>query len=327
MLATAHAKEIIEEVNKLRADPSAYADKVQQYISYFTGKVMKIPDVNVQVRTQEGDAPYHETVELLKKESPIPALIPSKALCEIAQELLDKVVDSVTGEIEESETEKIIDKHGSFSGKLTRAMDLGGFTSEQVVINFLVCDGDQDRTQRESLLGRGLKKIGVAFGKHNIYSTICVLVSCTEFTNSLDPSDVPVFPKFVNPVEEQKRKQLEIQKEIAEEEKRQKEEKRKQEEKKKREEERKKWEEERKQEEERKKKAAENAGDRLKLPKNKFFSVTAAKKEELPEGVVSMTTKDTVVMEGGLRYKKIITTKVMADGTRQTEEVKKCLDF
>ena len=40
-----------------------------------------------------------------------------------------------------------------------------------------------------------------------------------------------------------------------------------------------------------------------------------------------MTTKDTVVMEGGLRYKKIITTKVMADGTRQTEEVKKCLDF
>ena len=77
---------------------------------------------------------------------------------------------------------------------------------------------------------------------------------------------------------------------------------------------------------EEKKKAEKAKGDIFKLPKNKFFSVTAAKKEDLPEGVASMTVSDTVVMEGGLRYKKIITTKIMLDGTRKTEEVKKCLD-
>ena len=194
MTATANPKEIIDEVNKARSNPSGYAQKVDEYISYFTGPIIKIPGINVQIRTQEGDAPYKETRDFLKNEQSVGVLTPSKALCEIAQELLDKVVDSDTGEIDETETEQIIDKHGTFSGKFTRAMDFGGFTSEQVVINFLVCDGDPDRTQREPLLGRGLNKIGVAFGKHNIYSTVCVLVSCTEFTNTKDADDTPIFP-------------------------------------------------------------------------------------------------------------------------------------
>jgi len=413
---TATKKKIIYEINKLRTNPSTYANKVDEYISYFTGPIIKIPGINVQIRTQEGDAPYKETRDFLKNEQSVGVLTPSKALCEIAQELLDKVVDSDTGEIDETETEQIIDKHGTFSGKFTRAMDFGGFTSEQVVINFLVCDGDPDRTQREPLLGRGLNKIGVAFGKHNIYSTVCVLVSCTEFTNTKDADDTPIFPdipyhgdsegqremerkgeverkkemekeeaerkkekerverqkemerqeaerkKEKERVERQKemerqeverKKEVEKQREMQEEKRKQEEkkkeeekrkqeeqkkeeEKRKQEEKrkideKKREEEKKKREEDKKKREEAKKKTTtaksnQGGGDPFKLPKNRFFAVTAVSKEELPEGVASMTKRDRIVIEGGKRYKKIIINKVMLDGTKQTEEIKQCLD-
>ena len=396
MTATANPKEIIDEVNKARSNPSGYAQKVDEYISYFTGPIIKIPGINVQIRTQEGDAPYKETRDFLKNEQSVGVLTPSKALCEIAQELLDKVVDSDTGEIDETETEQIIDKYGTFSGKFTRAMDFGGFTSEQVVINFLVCDGDPDRTQREPLLGRGLNKIGVAFGKHNIYSTVCVLVSCTEFTNTKDADDTPIFPdipyhgdsegqremerkgeverkkemekeeaerkKEKERVEKQKemerqeverKKEVEKQREMQEEKRKQEEkkkeeekrkqeeqkkeeEKRKQEEKrkideKKREEDKKKREEDKKKREEAKKKTTtaksnQGGGDPFKLPKNRFFAVTAVSKEELPEGVASMTKRDRIVIEGGKRYKKIIINKVMLDGTKQTEEIKQCLD-
>ena len=389
MTATANPKEIIDEVNKARSNPSGYAQKVDEYISYFTGPIIKIPGINVQIRTQEGDAPYKETRDFLKNEQSVGVLTPSKALCEIAQELLDKVVDSDTGEIDETETEQIIDKYGTFSGKFTRAMDFGGFTSEQVVINFLVCDGDPDRTQREPLLGRGLNKIGVAFGKHNIYSTVCVLVSCTEFTNTKDADDTPIFPdipyhgdsegqremerkgeverkkemekeeaerkKEKERVERQKemerqeverKKEVEKQREMQEEkrkqeEKKKEEEKRKQEEQKKEEEKRKqeekrkidekKREEDKKKREEAKKKTTtaksnQGGGDPFKLPKNRFFAVTAVSKEELPEGVASMTKRDRIVIEGGKRYKKIIINKVMLDGTKQTEEIKQCLD-
>ena len=414
MTATANPKEIIYEINKVRSNPSGYAQKVDEYISYFTGPIIKIPGINVQIRTQEGDAPYKETRDFLKNEQPVGVLTPSKALCEIAQELLNKVVDSDTGEIEETETEQIIDKYGTFSGKFTRAMDFGGFTSEQVVINFLVCDGDPDRTQREPLLGRGLNKIGVAFGKHNIYSTVCVLVSCTEFTNTRDADDTPIFPDIpysgdsesqrgmerkgegevgrkremerqeaerkererqeverqkererverqkemerqeverqrererqenerkererqeVERQKERERQEVERQKE-AEKQREMQEEKRKQEEKKKEEEKRKQEEkrknDEKKREEAKKKattaKSNQGGGDPFKLPKNRFFAVTAVSKNELPEGVASMTKRDRIVIEGGKRYKKIIINKVMLDGTKQTEEIKECLD-
>ena len=128
MKATARAKEILEEINNLRSNPSEYASKVEKYIPNFDGPVLKIPDMNVKIRTQEGDAPYKEAVEFLKKQDKLNPMTPSKALCEIAQEILEKIVESESGEIEENETEEIIDKHGSFSGRFLRAMDFGGLT-------------------------------------------------------------------------------------------------------------------------------------------------------------------------------------------------------
>ena len=371
--ATAKPKEIIEEINKLRENPSLYAKKVEEYSTYFNDKIFKHPNLNIKIQTQEGSAPYIETVEYLKTKEKINTLIPSKALCEIAQEIADNLVDSETGEIDEELHEQIIDKHGSFSGKFTRAMDFGGFTSEQVVINFLVCDGDVDRTQREPLLGEGLKKIGVAFGKHNIYRTICVLVTCSEFNNTKDPDDLMVFRDPEEEKAEQERLEKEkaeqerlekekaekerLEKEKAEKEKeeqkaldeeKEKEKKRIEEEKRIKEEaERKKKEEEKKKKEEAERKKKEEEEKKKKEPVKKKYEVTnnnkgettnifklkkkiyayeTVPKDQLPEGVASMTKSDTIVIEGGKRYKKIIYNKVMLDGTKKTEEVKTCLD-
>ena len=346
--ATAKPKEIIEEINKLRENPSLYAKKVEEYSTYFNDKIFKHPNLNIKIQTQEGAAPYIETVEYLKTKEKINTLIPSKALCEIAQEIADNLVDSETGEIDEELHEQIIDKHGSFSGKFTRAMDFGGFTSEQVVINFLVCDGDVDRTQREPLLGEGLKKIGVAFGKHNIYRTICVLVTCSEFNNTKDPDDLMVFrdPEEEKAeqerLEKEKAEQERLEKEKAEKEKeeqkaldeeKEKEKKRIEEEKRIKEEaERKKKEEEEKKKKEPVKKKYEvtnnNKGETTNIfkLKKKIYAYETVPKDQLPEGVASMTKSDTIVIEGGKRYKKIIYNKVMLDGTKKTEEVKTCLD-
>ena len=394
---TTNAKEIIEEINKLRSDPSIYAKKVEEYSHYFTGKIIKLPNLNIKIQTQEGAAPYLETIEYLKTKEKTNELIPSKALFEIAEEIAENVKDSETGEIDENLYEKIIDDHGTFNGKFTRAMDFGGFTSEQIVINFLVCDGDIDRTQREPLLGTGLKKIGIAFTEQNVYKTVCVLVTCSEFTNTKDPDDTMIFKdtskedakkeelekekiekeriekekiekeriekeklekekeridnerKKEKILEEEKERLEKLEKEKLEKEKLEKEkierekiekekiEKAKKEEEKKKKEEKKKEEDQKKKEEEKKKKetgkkkyeaTSGNSGEPANIfkLKKKVFAYETVPKEELPEGVASMTKSDTIVIEGGKRYKKIIYNKVMLDGTKKTEEVKQCLD-
>ena len=424
---TAKPKEIIEEINKLRSNPPLYANKVEEYSKYFTDNIIKLPNLNIKIQTQEGPAPYLETVEYLKGLEKVNELIPSKALCEIAQEFADNVKDSETGEIDEEIHEQIIDKHGSFTGRFTRAMDFGGFTSEQVVINFLVCDGDTERSQREPVLGTGLNKIGIAFGKHNVYSTVCVLVTCTEFQNTKDPDDTMI---FIDPDEEEKLEKERLEKEKLEKERlekeklekerlekerlekerlekerlekerlekerleREKAEREKKEqtladekekerlekerlekerlekerlerekaerekaerekaerekaerekaEREKAEKERiareKKEEEEKRKEEEKKTKEVAkkkygvvntSKGETTNIfkLKKKIYSYEAVPKDQLPEGVASMTKSDTIVIEGGKRYKKIIYNKVMLDGSKKTEEVKQCLD-
>ena len=326
---TANVKGIIEEVNILRSDPKKYSDKLERYKTYFTDDIIQIPEIDVQVSTQEGVAPYPETIEYLKNQEPVEQLTASRALCEIAQEILDKVVDSETGEIEESVVEKIIDSHGNFSGKFTRAMDFGGFTSEQIVINFIVCDGDPERTQRDPLLGKGLTKVGVAFGKHNIYSTVCVFVSCTEFESN-NSDDTPIFKDVKFSIDDENEREEEKKRKVKEEKEKEKaiEEGKRREEQKKKEEQKRREEAKRKEGGGARKKLSitNQNGDLFKLPKKKFFAFNAVEKDQLPEGVVSMTTRDTIIIEGGKRYKKIIINKVLVDGSTVTEEEKQCLD-
>ena len=349
---TAKAKEIIEEINKLRSNPPLYAKKVEEYSKYFTDKAIKLPDFNIKIMTQEGAAPYIDTIEFLKGKEKLNELIPSKALCEIAQEIFDSLKDSETGEVDEELYSNLIDKYGSFNGKFTRAMDFGGFSTEQIVINFLVCDGDPDRSQREPILGSGLNKIGVAFGTHSIHSTICVLLTCTEFNNTKDPDDGMVF-KDTEQEESEKLEKEKAEKEKLEKEKAEKEEeelakKAKKEKLEKEKAEREKAEKEKAEKEKKEKEKIEEGKKKIELAKKKFeannnkdnkgepinifklkkknYTAQAVPKDQLPEGVASMTKSDTIVIEGGKRYKKITYNKVMLDGTKKTEEVKQCLD-
>ena len=83
----------------------------------------------------------------------------------------------------------LIEKYGNFTGSFNRVMECGGSTPEQVVINLLVSDGDKSRSQRDTLLNKSLKRIGVASGKHDIYRTATIIILCTKFENTVDSDD------------------------------------------------------------------------------------------------------------------------------------------
>ena len=334
-------KEIVREVNALRANPKEYAKKVLKYLDYFNNDIIKVPGTNIGVKTQEGQEPYKETAEYLKTLEPREQFVGSRALCEIAEEILAKIKASESGDLEDGDAEEIIDKHGNFSGKFTRAMDFGGFSSEQVVINFLVCDGDPNRTQRDPVINAGLKKVGVAYDKHDLYQSCAVLVSCTDFENTVDPDDIPNYPE-TNEVKDQldKIKEAEKQKELERQKAREAEEQRLRElERQKAEEDREKAEAERqaryerrrqeelKRIEEKKRREAEKNKPIIKPLKKEFVIVNSINdNENLPAGVASIKKTERITFKTGKRYKIITTIKTMSDGSevRETEEI--CLD-
>ena len=181
-----NAEDVIAEINELRTNPKGYGGKIEQYSTYFddkSGKILRVPGSNVGIKTSEGRDGYLEAANFLRDEAePVEAFQESRGLTAIAQEFLDAVVKMEPSRVGEISMDEIINRHGEFNGNFSRAMEFGANTSEQVVINLVVSDGDKSRGQRDSLLNANLKKIGVATGKHDTYRTCTVIVSCTQFT-------------------------------------------------------------------------------------------------------------------------------------------------
>ena len=72
--------------------------------------------------------------------------------------------------------EEIIAKHGEFTGNFSRAMEFGADTSEKVVMNLVVCDGDKTRGQREALLNGNLTSLEISLSKGFVSLTISNII-------------------------------------------------------------------------------------------------------------------------------------------------------
>ena len=184
-MSAPNAEDIIAEINELRTNPRGYAQKIRQYKEYFSGKILRLPGSSVGIKTTEGPDAYEEAATFLESADTqeVCAFETSDGLTKVAQDFLEAVNNTEPSRVGEINMEDIIARHGEFTGNFSRAMEFGASTSEQVVINLVVSDGDKARGQRDSLLNGGLKRVGVATGPHNTYRTCTVIVSCTKFTD------------------------------------------------------------------------------------------------------------------------------------------------
>ena len=206
-------EQLENKINEFRTNPKGYAKKINEYVSYFKGKTLRIPGSNAGIRTEEGAAAYIEAVDFLSQQEGVDPLEPSKGLGRICADFMAEAQKVDPDQIGNIDLEEIIAKYGSFSGSLNRAMDFGGEDPEQVLINLIVCDGDPNRGNRESLLSTDLKRIGVANAKHATYRFCTLIISCTKFKNTYDSDDdgfigesTPTYSKPVEqkPAEEEK---------------------------------------------------------------------------------------------------------------------------
>ena len=180
---------LIKEINSVRTNPVAYADKLLEYKKYFKGLVLKLPGAKAGIKTEEGFPPYEEAAKFLKSMKPVEEMSPSKGLGRIANDYLEKIKDLDPEQIGEIDIDLIIKKYGSFSGSFSNISDFGNNTPEFCLIGLLVNDGDESRSNRDFILDKNLKKVGIAREKHALYEYLTIIVSCTEFKNTFDKDD------------------------------------------------------------------------------------------------------------------------------------------
>ena len=183
------SEDLINEVNDLRRNPAEYVAKLEKSKEYFKPgtNIWKHPDNKAALKTEEGPDAYDEAISFLKKKSsPVGELTPSKGLNKIAAEFLEIYQKDANKKVE---IDSVVEKYGHIIGKLRRIVNFGSFTAEQVVINLLVSDGDKNRVHRTNILDEKIKMIGAAYGKHDVYKSIAVIVLCEKFVNTKDNDD------------------------------------------------------------------------------------------------------------------------------------------
>ena len=186
-------QKVLDEINFVRKNPSAFADKLLSFKNYFKGNIVKFPGQKVGNQTEEGFPAYEEAAKYLKTLKPVEEMIASKGLCKIAQDFLNTNGDKNIEEIDESGLEAFISKYGNYTGTFNNAFDFGSELPELVAVNLIVSDGDTSRGNRELLLDPELKKIGIATKKHDTYGKLTYIVSCTDFINNVDKTDAEDF--------------------------------------------------------------------------------------------------------------------------------------
>jgi hypothetical protein len=186
-------KKLIDEINKVRKDPNAFAEKLLGYKQYFEGNFLVLPGSDSKVETQEGFKAYEEAANILKSTGPLPELSPSKGLGKIAADFFEKIKETDPDNIGDIDLNSLISKYGSFSGVFENIIEFGNNSPELIVTNCIVCDGNPERENRNILLSKDLLKVGMAFGAHVTYGYCTIIISCTEFKNVDNSDDLEVY--------------------------------------------------------------------------------------------------------------------------------------
>jgi hypothetical protein len=172
---------ILKEINFARTKPKEYAEKLLGFKENFKGDILRIPG-HTAIKTLEGFKAFEEAADVLNKQSPLGPIIFNTFLSKISEDALAVISNSDDADAANTiDLDELISKHGQIAGQFSQAVDFGSFSSETVVINLLVDDGDVNRGNRANILNPKFCILGIATGKHKTFHNVTVICFARHF--------------------------------------------------------------------------------------------------------------------------------------------------
>lgn len=175
--------DVVAEINRVRADPPAYARELRAYARLFRGRV--VADGNPGgTLTREGVKAVDEAIRVLERQPPLPPLQPSRLLAAAAQDHADDQGprgllghQSASGA---TPSQRVVARGGG--PYISETISYGSTSATAVVRQLLVDDGVADRGHRKALLAPDLRYAGAGCGPHAGFVMMCVV----DFGRTID---------------------------------------------------------------------------------------------------------------------------------------------
>jgi len=178
------SQELIGEINRLRADPAAYAQGLIRLRPYYEGNLVKVPGQPI-VAVQEGIAALDEAIAALQSAQPLATLSPSVGMAQGAADHSDDLgFKGLTGHYGSDGSDPFvrINRYGSWAQSAGENITYGAPTSaEWHMIQLLVDDGVPSRGHRETLLNPAYRRVGAACSPHATYRIVCVMTHAGDY--------------------------------------------------------------------------------------------------------------------------------------------------
>lgn len=190
---------ILSEINVLRADPPAYARRLEAMAKHYDGVLMLRGAGLAPIRTVEGKAALLEAIDALHDALALPPLLATSGLARAAR---DHVVDTgPTGAVGHRGTDgsnslQRISRRGSSEGLSGEVAVYGWDAAQDVVVDLLIDDGIRDRSHRRALLRPQYAQAGAACGAHARFRIMCVVEMAERFRDA--DADGPLLARASN---------------------------------------------------------------------------------------------------------------------------------
>jgi len=167
---------VLAELNLARTRPAAYIEFLKEYRTHMRGKYLERPG-EITVVLNEGARAVDEAIAFLSRQSALPPLTLSAGLSRAAADhAADQGKTGRTGHAgsDRSTMKARVERYGDWSRTIGENIAYGAETARDVVIQLIVDDGVASRGHRANIFNPGFLVVGIAFGSHPAYRTVCV---------------------------------------------------------------------------------------------------------------------------------------------------------
>jgi uncharacterized protein YkwD len=168
---------VVDEINMARTAPKNYASLLERYKKYYDKKLLKLPG-ETPILTKEGVGGVIEAVRYLRSVKPVLPLNASKGMSLGARDHVKDQGASGSTQHKGSDGSQVwdrVNRYGTWERSIAENIACGDDKARNIVAFLIVDDGVSNRGHRKDIFNPDFRVIGVAFGRHRTYRTICVI--------------------------------------------------------------------------------------------------------------------------------------------------------
>jgi uncharacterized protein YkwD len=166
--------DVWREMNKARMNPKLYAQYIRDLLPHYdqsTG-AFNVPESDYVRQTNEGRRALHEAINFLETAEPVGALKISEPFSQSCKDLCaDLGPKGKMGNIMSDGTDPAtrLNKYGRWKNKVGEILSYAAYSPRDVVIGWIVDDGQPPRPNRNSVFDGEFTVVGIASGPHAVH--------------------------------------------------------------------------------------------------------------------------------------------------------------